>query len=96
MTDGFQRVLDHIRSVADTQAAKGRLFERLIKTYFEQDTLYRERFSEVWLWSQWAAARQDFDGSDTYDLQVMSPLKLEPFPKPNRRRYSPRFGQQTL
>ena len=65
MMDGFQRVLDHIRSIADTQAAKGRLFERLMKTYFTQDPLYRERFSEVWLWSQWAATRQDFDGSDT-------------------------------
>ena len=65
MTDGFQRVLDHIRAIADTEAEKGRLFERLMKTYFQQDPLYRERFAEVRLWSEWAATRPDFDGTDT-------------------------------
>ncbi len=65
MTGGFQRVLDHIRSIAGTEAEKGRLFERLMKAYFEQDPLYRDRFSHVWLWPEWAAARPDFDGGDT-------------------------------
>ena len=65
MTDGFQRVLNHIRSIAGTEAEKGRLFERLMKTYFTQDPLYRERFSEVRLWSEWASIRPDFDGTDT-------------------------------
>ena len=64
MNDGFQRVLDHIRSVADTQAGKGRLFERLMKAYFVKDPLYAERFSKVWLWSEWAVRRPDFDGAD--------------------------------
>ena len=65
MTDGFQRVLDHIRAIAGTQAEKGRLFERLMKAYFEQDPLYRDRFSQVWLWYEWAATRHGFDGADT-------------------------------
>ena len=64
MTDGFQRVLHHIRSIAGTEAEKGRLFERLMKTYFTQDPLYRGRFSDVWMLSEWAAIRPDFDGSD--------------------------------
>lgn len=64
MSDGFQRVLDHIRSIAGTEAEKGRLFERLIKAYFQQDPLYCDRFAEVWLWSEWAATRPDFDGTD--------------------------------
>ncbi len=34
MSDGFQQVLHHIRSIAGTEAEKGRLFERLIKAYF--------------------------------------------------------------
>ena len=34
MSNGFQRVLDHIRSIAGSEAEKGRLFERLMKTYF--------------------------------------------------------------
>ena len=65
MSDGFQRVLDHIRSIAGTEAEKGRLFERLMKAYFEQDPLYRDRFAQVELWSEWAATRHDFDGADT-------------------------------
>ncbi len=65
MIDGFQRVLDHIRAIAGTEAEKGRLFERLMKTYFEQDPVYRDRFSDVRLWSEWAAGRPDFDGADT-------------------------------
>ena len=65
MSNGFQQVLDHIRSIADSEYDKGQLFERLMKTYFTQDPLYRDRFSEVWLWSEWAALRADFDGKDT-------------------------------
>ena len=65
MDDGFQKTLDHIRSIADSEAHKGRLFERLMKTYFTKDPIYRERFSAVWLWSKWAVQRPDFDGTDT-------------------------------
>ena len=65
MSSGFQQVLDHIRSSADSEARKGRLFERLMKRYFSVDPIYGERFSKVWLWSEWAAARADFDGTDT-------------------------------
>ena len=65
MSDGFQQVLDHIRSIAGSEFEKGYLFERLMKTYFTQDPLYRDRFSEVWLWSEWAERRPDFDGNDT-------------------------------
>ncbi len=65
MSGSFQRTLDHIRSIAGSEAEKGRLFERLMKTYFLEDPLYRERFSNVRLWSEWAAARPDFDGADT-------------------------------
>ena len=50
---GFQRALDQIRSVSETEAEKGRLFERLMATYFREDPIYRERFSQVWLWRDW-------------------------------------------
>ncbi len=52
-TTGFQRALDHIRSISETEAQKGRLFERLIQAYFREDPLYQERFSQVWLWQEW-------------------------------------------
>ena len=60
----FQQVLDHIRSVSRTEAGKGRLFERLIKTFFEQDPIYSDRFSAVSLWSDWADGRTEFDRVD--------------------------------
>ncbi|MCY4587446.1 MAG: restriction endonuclease, partial [Bryobacterales bacterium] len=65
MIDGFQRVLDHIRSIAGSEYEKGRLFERLMKRYFQQDPLYRDRFSNVWLWGEWSATRPDFSANDT-------------------------------
>ena len=55
MNNGFQGVLDHIRSISNSEAEKGRLFERLMKAYLIKDRLYRERFSDVWLWSDWVA-----------------------------------------
>ena len=65
MSDGFQQALDHIRSIAGSESEKGRLFERLMKTCFQQDPIYRDRFSEVWLWLEWTQTRADFDGRDT-------------------------------
>ena len=65
MSSGFQQALEQIRSIADSEAQKGRLFERLMKTYFSVDPIYGERFRTVWLWSEWAAARAGFDGADT-------------------------------
>ncbi len=65
MSNDFRSVLDHIRSVAGTEAKKGCLFERLMRAYFAQDPLYRDRFGQLRLWSDWAASRQGFDGADT-------------------------------
>ena len=52
MSGGFQQTLDYIRSIADSEAHRGRLFERLMKAYLLQDPLYKERFSSVWLWAE--------------------------------------------
>ena len=65
MNNGFQETLDHIRFIATSEADKGQLFERLMKAYFVQDPLYRDRFSHVWLWSEWVTERPDFVGGDT-------------------------------
>ena len=64
MSEGFERTLDHLRSLSDSEAQKGRLFERLMKKFFAADPLYKERFADVWLWSEWADRRSDFDGTD--------------------------------
>ena len=68
MSNGFQRVLDHIRSIAGTEAEKGRLFERLMKAYFRQDPLYGDRFSDVWLWSEWRQRQPEFGPDIGIDL----------------------------
>ena len=63
-SNGFQKVLDHIRSTAGTEAAKGRQFERLMKKYLMEDPVYKERFSQVRLYSEWAKEQAEFDSTD--------------------------------
>ena len=65
MSGSFQQTLDHLRSIADSKAHQGRLFERLMKTYFTQDPHYKGRFSQVWLWSEWVQHMPGFTGTDT-------------------------------
>ena len=65
MKYSFENVLNHLRSIAGTEVEKGRLFERLMKAYLIGDPLYQDRFSHVWLWSEWSAMRPDFSGGDT-------------------------------
>ena len=73
-TTGFHRALDQIRSISETEAGKGRLFERLMAAYFREDPIYRERFSEVWLWKDWVphfnerVARKAADNPETGPL----------------------------
>ena len=62
--NGFYNALNYIRENANTQYGKGRLFERLIRSYLLEDPFYQKRFSEVYLWSEWAELRPEFDGVD--------------------------------
>ena len=61
---GFQGALNYIREVAPSESHKGRFFEQLMQAYFREDPIYKKRFSEVRLWSEWVAYRTDFDGID--------------------------------
>ena len=65
MSDGLQRALNHIREEAATPFSQGRLFERLMKRYFREDPLYSDRFSDVWLYGEWAPHQTGFDAQDT-------------------------------
>lgn len=65
MTNTFQEALDQLRSISDTTFQQGRLFERLMKAYLSKDPLYKDRFSTVQLWSEWAATQPGFHGTDT-------------------------------
>ena len=41
-----------VTAIAFGSYEKGRIFERLMKAYLEQDPLYQDRFANVWLWSE--------------------------------------------
>ena len=62
--NGFYNALNYIRENANTQYGKGKLFERLIRTYLLEDPFYQKRFSEVYLWSEWSELRPEFDSVD--------------------------------
>ena len=61
---GFQSVLDYIREKAQSERQKGDHFERLMQKYFSEDPDYKEQFSEVYLWKEWAQLQTEFDGTD--------------------------------
>ncbi|MDE0015080.1 MAG: restriction endonuclease [Candidatus Poribacteria bacterium] len=61
---GFQSVLNYIREHARSERQKGELFEQLMQKYFTEDPDYKEEFSEVYLWKQWAQLQTEFDGTD--------------------------------
>ena len=62
---GFQGALNYIRESTATEYGKGNEFERLMKQYLSVDPLYKERFTDVYLWKEWAALRTEYDGVDT-------------------------------
>ena len=49
----FNDVLKALEAQARSRREKGDLFEALTKAFLEQDSLYREQFTEVWLWNEW-------------------------------------------
>ena len=63
-SSGFQSALAYIREKAQSEYHKGKLFERLMQRYLSVDPVYKDRFSEIWLWSEWAEHRTEFDGVD--------------------------------
>ena len=50
-----------LRSRLPTAVGQGLVFERLIKAFLSQDPLFHERFSRVWLWSEWHGRRGERD-----------------------------------
>ena len=61
---GFQSALEYLRENARSQYRKGERFEKLMQQYFSEDPDYKEQFSEVYLYKQWAESRTDFDRRD--------------------------------
>ena len=61
---GFQGVLSQLRESATSTYLIGNEFERLMKQYLSVDPLYKERFTDVYLWKEWAALHTEYDGTD--------------------------------
>ena len=61
---GFQSTLDYIRERATSEYRKGELFERLMLTYLTEDPDYKEQFSEVYLYKDWAELQTGYDAND--------------------------------
>ena len=62
-TSSFGQALRHLRSVAnDNGTTKGKLFERLVKSFLQTDDIYTDRLRNVWLWDEYPGkgARSDF------------------------------------
>ena len=53
MPNPFHQLLDSIRAATTTEADKGKRFEVLIKRFLQAEPTYKERFSDVWLWTEW-------------------------------------------
>ena len=62
---GFNAVINSLIDAASNPYMIGNEFERLIKRYFRVDPLYKERFTDVWRWKEWAALHTEFDAVDT-------------------------------
>ena len=49
----FPTALERLEHDATSTREKGDKFERLMKSYLSKDPIYTDRFSDVWLWSEW-------------------------------------------
>ena len=53
LLDGPGGLFNKIRNHISTSQGQGKVFERLIKAFLKEDPLFKERFKQVWLWSEW-------------------------------------------
>lgn len=53
MTASINDVLDELRASALDERDKGDKFERLVQAYLKADLEWANRFTDVWLWSDW-------------------------------------------
>lgn len=60
----LNKLLENYRNTSKTEREKGTYFEELIVTYFKNEPTYKDLYSDVWLYSDWAAEK-GIDGRDT-------------------------------
>ena len=60
----LQKILKTYRDVSLTEREKGTYFEKLILCYFRNEASYKDLYSKVWLYADWAR-EQGIDAHDT-------------------------------
>jgi predicted helicase len=55
MTTTIHTILDEFRQAAQSNRDLGDKFEKLIANYLVTDPLYKDKYSDVWLWQEWPA-----------------------------------------
>ena len=60
----FQRVLNHIRKTSRSEKEKGFRFEKLMLSFFKNDSRYEGQFKNVWLWNQYPERKHQDLGID--------------------------------
>ena len=60
----LNNLLDSFRNAAATEREKGTYFEELICTYLRNEAIYRDLYSDVWTYADWAI-QQGLDKRDT-------------------------------
>jgi predicted helicase len=53
MSTTIHSILAQFRDAATSNRDLGDKFERLIAAYLKTDPIYKDKFSNVWLWSEW-------------------------------------------
>lgn len=62
----LEKLLDTFRHTAVTEREKGTYFEELIVTYLRNEATYRDLYSDVWTYAEWA----DLQGLDKRDTGI--------------------------
>lgn len=60
----LENLLSHYRTQSKSEREKGTYFEELITCYLRNEASYRDLYSQVWTYSEWAR-EQGIDGRDT-------------------------------
>ena len=60
----LQQLLDKFRASSLTEREKGTYFEELIQAYLRNEASYKDLYSNVWTYSEWAK-EQNLDQRDT-------------------------------
>ena len=67
-TQTFRHVIQKLANDARSTYQKGHSFERLVRSFIEQDRAQQARFSRVWLWSDWPGN----DGRSDYGIDLVA------------------------